>query len=47
MRARAAEVGRKIQAERGVEEAVAIVNRYLAQRPGFFEGLIESVNPLL
>ena len=39
MRARAAEVGRRIQAERGVEEAVAIVNRYLAQRPGFFEGL--------
>ncbi len=39
MCARAAEVGRKIQAERGVEEAVAIVNRYLAQRPGFFEGI--------
>ena len=36
MRARAAEVGQKIQAERGVEEAVAIVNRYLAQQPGFF-----------
>lgn len=39
MRARAAEVGQKIQAERGVEEAVAIVNRYMAQQPGFFEGL--------
>lgn len=40
IRARAADVGRRIQAERGVEEAVAIVNRYLAQRPGFFEGLV-------
>ena len=39
MNARAAEVGRQIQAENGVGEAVAIVNRYLAQRPGFFVGL--------
>ncbi|HRO25433.1 MAG TPA: glycosyltransferase, partial [Promineifilum sp.] len=40
MRSRAAEMGRRIQAERGVEEAVAIVNRYLAQRPAFFEGIM-------
>ena len=39
MRARAAEVGRLIQAERGVEEATAIIGRYLAQRPRFFEGM--------
>jgi UDP:flavonoid glycosyltransferase YjiC (YdhE family) len=39
MRARAAEVGRRIQAEDGVGEAVKIVDRYLRQRPGFFEGL--------
>jgi UDP:flavonoid glycosyltransferase YjiC (YdhE family) len=39
MRAQAAEVGRRIQAEQGVETAVGIVDRYLAQRPGFFEGL--------
>ncbi|MCL4804713.1 MAG: glycosyltransferase [Anaerolineae bacterium] len=39
MRARAAEVGRLIQAERGVEEAVRIIGRYLAQRPRFFEGM--------
>jgi UDP:flavonoid glycosyltransferase YjiC (YdhE family) len=39
MRARAADVGRRIQAEDGVGEAVAIVNRYLAQRPRFFDGL--------
>jgi len=39
MRARAAEVGRLIQAERGVEEAVRIVDRYLEQRPRFFEGM--------
>ncbi|MBP6015659.1 MAG: glycosyltransferase family 1 protein [Candidatus Promineofilum sp.] len=39
MRARAADVGRRIQAERGVEEAVAVVNRYLGQRPGFFNGV--------
>ena len=39
MRARAAEVGRQIQAEDGVGEAVQIVNRYLAQRPKFFDGI--------
>ena len=38
LQAQSAEVGRRIQAENGVAEAVAIVNRYLAQRPGFFEG---------
>lgn len=35
MRARAAEVGQLIQAERGVEEAVRIIDRYLEQRPRF------------
>jgi sterol 3beta-glucosyltransferase len=39
MIAGAAEVGRRIQAEDGVGEAVAIVNRYLVQQPKFFEGL--------
>ena len=38
MGVQAAEVGRRIQAEDGVGEAVAIVNQYLAQRPGFFTG---------
>ena len=36
----AAAVGQAIQAEHGVKEAVAIVSRYLAQRPRFFDGLI-------
>jgi sterol 3beta-glucosyltransferase len=39
MRARAAAIGRQIQAEDGVGMAVEIVNRYLAQRPRFFDGL--------
>jgi sterol 3beta-glucosyltransferase len=39
MRARAADVGRQIQTENGVGTAVEIVNRYLAQRPRFFDGL--------
>jgi sterol 3beta-glucosyltransferase len=39
MRMHAAELGRRIQGEDGVGEAVAIVNRYLAQRPAFFDGL--------
>jgi UDP:flavonoid glycosyltransferase YjiC (YdhE family) len=39
MRTRAAEVRRLIEAEHGVRTAVAIVNRYLGQRPGFFEGM--------
>ncbi|MEZ4539638.1 MAG: glycosyltransferase [Chloroflexota bacterium] len=39
MRARAADVGRQIQAENGVEQAVAIVNRYLDSRPKFFDGV--------
>lgn len=36
---RAATIGVRIRAERGVAETVAIIERYLAQRPGFFEGL--------
>ena len=40
IRESAAAVGQAIQAEHGVKEAVAIVNRYLAQRPRFFDGLI-------
>jgi UDP:flavonoid glycosyltransferase YjiC (YdhE family) len=39
MQAQAADVGEKIRDEAGVANAVAIVNRYLAQRPGFFDGL--------
>lgn len=39
MRARAASVGEQIQTEGGVATAVEIVERYLAQQPGFFEGL--------
>ena len=42
MRSRAAEVGARVRAERGVEEAVGIIERYLAQRPGFFAGLREG-----
>jgi hypothetical protein len=32
-------VGEKIRAEVGVANAVAIVNRYLTQKPRFFDGL--------
>lgn len=39
MRARAAEVGALVRAERGVEEAVAVMEQYLGQGVGFFEGL--------
>ncbi len=39
MRARAAAVGRQIQEENGVDVAVEIIDRYLAQRPRFFDGL--------
>jgi sterol 3beta-glucosyltransferase len=36
---RAAAVGRRIKRENGVEVAVEIVNRYLAGKPRFFDGL--------
>ena len=39
IRARAVDVGRRIQAEKGVEKAVELVNRYLARQPKFFDGL--------
>ena len=39
MRARVMDVGRQIQAEKGVEKAVELVNRYLARQPKFFDGL--------
>jgi len=38
MRRRAAEVGKQVCAERGVEEAVEVIERYLGQGAGFFEG---------
>lgn len=39
MRTQAAAVGRHIQGEDGVDAAVGIINRYLAEKPRFFEGL--------
>ncbi len=39
MQRRAADVGERVCAEQGVAGAVAIVERYLGQRPGFFTGL--------
>lgn len=41
MQKRAADVGERVCAEQGVAGAVAIVERYLGQRPGFFTGLRE------
>lgn len=35
---RAADVGRRIRSEDGVREAVGIIDRYLALKPGFFDG---------
>lgn len=46
IRARAVDVGRRIQAEKGVEKAVELVNRYLARQPKFFDGVAElSIGP--
>ncbi len=44
MRRRAAEVGARVCEERGVVEAVEIVERYLEQRPGFFDGFGRQLN---
>jgi UDP:flavonoid glycosyltransferase YjiC (YdhE family) len=38
MRERAAEVGCRVRAERGVDESVELIERYLGQGAGFFEG---------
>lgn len=39
MRARAAAIGECIRAERGAAAAADVIERYLAQRPGFMDGL--------
>ena len=44
MRRRAAEVGARVCAERGVSEAVEIVERYLEQGAGFFDGWRQDRN---
>ena len=39
MRTQAGQVGARLRTERGVETAIEIIDRYLSQRPSFFEGM--------